>query len=53
MPKLIDELEMHLDRLVDERMKFNYSSRDQNKTWVYEEFSEWLIKKFKGETNVE
>jgi len=47
--KLIDELEIALDRLVDEKMKYNYAGREQNKLWVYEDFSNWLVKKFKEE----
>lgn len=48
--KLTEELEVALDRLVHERMTENYSPLDQNRLWVYEDFSNWLVKKFKQET---
>jgi hypothetical protein len=52
MIKLIDELELSLERLVREKMDRNYSSREQNQLWVYESFSNWLVNKFKEDTKV-
>jgi hypothetical protein len=50
MSKLTDELELSLDRLVENKMMENYSSRDDNEQWVYEDFANWLVKKFQEET---
>jgi hypothetical protein len=51
MSKLFEELELKLDRLVDERMNENYASKELNREWVYEDFAIWLINKFKEERN--
>jgi hypothetical protein len=50
MSQLTDEFELALDRLVRERMKYNYASEHNNRQWVYEEFFSWLVKKFQEET---
>lgn len=50
MSKLIDELEWQLDLLVEEKMKQNYSSTEENRQWVYSAFAKWLVKKFQEET---
>lgn len=51
MSKLIEELERKLERLVDRKMTHNYSSREENRQQVYEDFAYWLVKKFKEETD--
>ena len=49
MAKLSEELEFALDRLVREKMDYNYATREQNETWVYEDFANWLVKQFEKE----
>lgn len=50
MPKISEEIEFQLDRLVEKRMQYNYNTKETNANWVYEDFAEWLVKKFKEET---
>jgi hypothetical protein len=47
MSKLIEELEWKLDLLVEQKMKENYCSREENEHLVYEDFAYWLVNKFK------
>ena len=50
MSKISEELELVLEHLVEEKMKYNYADRKQNRQWVYESFAHWLINKYQEET---
>jgi hypothetical protein len=48
MSKLINELELALDRLIEDRTE-HYSNRQNAEDWITQDFAEWLVKKFEEE----
>ena len=55
MTKLSEELEFILDRLVEKRIEeesfisVNDEQRRKVREWIYNDFAEWLVKKFEKE----
>lgn len=50
--KLVDKLEIALDRLVQKNTNYNDADKKHNKLWVYESFANWLVRKFEEDKNI-
>lgn len=51
MHELLKEFEFALDHLIEKRMRDNYAAECENRQWVYQDFANWLVKKFEEDQN--